>query len=165
MISTITLQTVVKVYDHDYELSPEDQQLLQKARETCHSAYAPYSNFHVGAAILLDNGIIITGSNQENLAYPSGLCAERTAIFYTGANHGDKTIKAIAVAAYQPLFSKYMPANPCGACRQAMLEYENKQQQPIRIILEGEKNKIYVIDSIDCLLPLRFKAEFMGLVE
>lgn len=165
MISTITLQMIVKVFDHDYELPQEEYDLLQKAKETCHSAYAPYSNFHVGAAILLEDGTVITGSNQENLAYPSGLCAERTAIFYTGANYPNKVIKTIAVAAYQPLFSKYMPANPCGACRQAMLEYENKQHQPIRIILEGEKNKIYVIDSVDCLLPLRFKAEFMGLVE
>jgi cytidine deaminase len=163
MISTLTLKTIVKVYDHDYELSKEHFELLKQAKEICHLAYAPYSGFHVGAAILLEDGTIVKGNNQENLAYPSGLCAERTAIFYTGANHGNKIIKAIAVAAYQPLYSQYMPANPCGACRQAMLEYENKQKEPIPIILEGENNKIYLLDSIASLLPLHFKATSLGL--
>ncbi len=163
MISTLTLKTIVKVYDHDYELSKEHYELLQKAKEICHQAYAPYSNFHVGAAILLEDGTIVKGNNQENLAYPSGLCAERTAIFYTGANYPNKIIKAIAVVAYQPLFSKYMPANPCGSCRQALLEYETKQSQPILVILEGENDKIYLIDSISDLLPLHFKAESLGI--
>ncbi len=165
MISTLTLQTIIKVYDHDYELSKEDQELLQYAKEICHQAHAPYSNFYVGAAILLEDGTIVKGNNQENLAYPSGLCAERTAIYYTGANYPNKVIKTIAVAAYQPLFSKYVPANPCGACRQAMLEYENKQTEPIRVILEGENNKIYIITSIASLLPLHFKAESLGITE
>jgi cytidine deaminase len=165
MIQTLTLHTIVRVYDSLLALPTDEQDLLLKAREACNTAYAPYSNFHVGAAILLADGTVVTGSNQENLAYPSGLCAERTAIYYTGANHKGTPILKIAVAAFQPSFAKYMPANPCGACRQALLEYENKQPTPIRVILEGEKNKVYVVDSVECLLPLRFKAEFMGLVE
>jgi cytidine deaminase len=164
MISTLTLQTIVKVYDHDYELSKEDFDLLQVAKEVCQQAYAPYSNFFVGAAILLEDGTVVKGNNQENVAYPSGLCAERTAIYYTGANYPNTIIRKIAVASYQPLFSHYVPANPCGACRQAMLEYENKQKQAIQIILEGENNKIYLLDSIASLLPLHFKAKNLGIV-
>ncbi len=164
MINTLTIRTVINVYDHANELPADEQELLVKAKAACASAYAPYSGFHVGAAILLDDGTIVTGSNQENLAYPSGLCAERTAIYYTGANYAGRIIKKIAVAAYKPAAAQFMPANPCGACRQAMVEYENKQEQQIKIILAGENDKIYVADSIEALLPLQFKAKHLGIV-
>jgi cytidine deaminase len=162
MIKTLTLSTVVRIYDGAEELPTDEQDLLARAKAACSSAYAPYSNFHVGAAILLEDGTIITGSNQENVAYPSGLCAERTAIYYTGANYAGKIIKKIAVAAYKPSLALFMPANPCGACRQAMVEYENKQNEKIKIILVGNENQIYVADSIESLLPLQFKAKSLG---
>jgi cytidine deaminase len=162
MIKTFTLSTIIRIYDGAEELPIDEQELLAKAKAACAFAYAPYSNFHVGAAILLEDGTIVTGSNQENIAYPSGLCAERTAIYYTGANYAGKIIKKIAVAAYKPSLAMFMPANPCGACRQAMVEYENKQTEKIKIILVGDDNQIYVTDSIEALLPLQFKAKNLG---
>lgn len=144
------------------ELGSEELALIEKARETCKNAYAPYSNFWVGAAILLENGEIITGTNQENAAYPSGLCAERTAIYWVGANYPNQKIKAIAVTAKKADTDNYLPVTPCGSCRQAVSEYENKQDEPIKIILEGKENRVYVIDSIGELLPLKFSEGSLG---
>ncbi len=138
------------------ELGKEELALIEKARETCKNAYAPYSNFWVGAAILLENGEVITGTNQENAAYPSGLCAERTAIYWVGANYPNQKIKAIAVTAKKADTDNYLPVTPCGSCRQAVSEYENKQNEPIKIILEGKENRVYVVESIGDLLPLKF---------
>lgn len=145
----------IDVYDSPAELSSEYANLLKAAEKITHQAYAPYSNFLVGAAILLDDGTIVTGTNQENAAYPSGLCAERTAIYYTGAQYPNHKIKAIAVAA-QRGDEVFLPAAPCGACRQAMLEYEEKQPEAIQLILQGQEGKIYVLSSIADLLPLKF---------
>ena len=145
----------IDVYDNPSELSPEYAKLLKAAEQITHQAYAPYSKFLVGAAILLDDGTIVTGSNQENAAYPSGICAERTAIYYTGAQYPNHKIKAIAVAA-QRGDEVFLPTAPCGACRQAMLEYEDKQSEDIQLILQGQEDKIYVLSSIADLLPLKF---------
>jgi cytidine deaminase len=138
------------------ELDKNDIHLLEKAKLACKNAYAPYSNFQVGAAVLLSDGNIILGSNQENAAYPSGLCAERTAIFAAGANYPNQTIVAIAVAACKQSSSELIPVSPCGACRQVLLEYEVKQQTPMRFIMLGENNKIYISPSISNLLPAQF---------
>jgi cytidine deaminase len=141
------------------ELDNTDIQLLEKAKQACNNAYAPYSNFRVGAAIILDNGNIILGSNQENAAYPSGMCAERTAIFAAGANNPGVAINTIAVTACKQNTNIHTPVSPCGACRQAILEYEVKQQSPIRIILMGKDDKIYISPSISNLLPIQFSAQ------
>ncbi len=145
------------IYEYTWaELDKIDINLLTQARQACTTAYAPYSNFHVGAALLLDNGNIILGSNQENAAYPSGLCAERTAIFAAGANFPNQIIRSIAIAACKHNDSCYQTISPCGACRQAMLEYENKQKEPIRFLMQGEGEKIYISPSIGNLLPIQF---------
>jgi cytidine deaminase len=141
------------------ELDNTDIHLLEKAKQACNNAYAPYSNFCVGAAIMLANGNIILGSNQENAAYPSGMCAERTAIFAAGANNPGVTINTIVVTACKQNTNIYIPVSPCGACRQAILEYEVKQQSPIRIILMGEDDSIYISPSISNLLPIQFSAQ------
>jgi cytidine deaminase len=141
------------------ELDNTDIQLLEKAKQACNNAYAPYSNFRVGAAIILDNGNIILGSNQENAAYPSGMCAERTAIFAAGANNPGVAINTIAVISCKQNTNIHTPVSPCGACRQAILEYEVKQQSPIRIILMGKDDKIYISPSISNLLPIQFSAQ------
>ncbi len=146
-------------YDSDQELNSEEQELLKKAREASKFAYAPYSNFYVGAALLLENGVIVTGNNQENVAYPSGLCAERVAIYAAGAQYPNIAIKTIAITCNSKSFKVDQPLSPCGACRQAMSEYEVRHNQNIRTILAGETGKIQVMDSIADLLPFMFKAE------
>ncbi len=134
---------------------------MEAARHVSKTAYAPYSHFNVGAAILLKNGEIITGSNQENVAYPSGLCAERVAIFYTGAQYPNEMIAAIAVTAYSLDFEFLDVASPCGSCRQAMLEYEVKQDKAIPFYMDSAGGEIYALDSIADLLPFNFKASFL----
>jgi cytidine deaminase len=153
------LKIVFTEYDSDSELSSLEQDLLQKARDASDSAYAPYSNFFVGAALLLDNGVIVSGNNQENVAYPSGLCAERVAIYAAGAQYPNVAIKVIAVTCKSKQFHVDEPLSPCGACRQAMSEYEMRHHKNIRIILAGETGKIRVMESIADLLPFMFKAE------
>ncbi|MEI6489754.1 MAG: cytidine deaminase [Bacteroidota bacterium] len=145
--------------EHENELSAEEQNLLQKARLACDMAYAPYSQFSVGAALLLDNGVVVTGNNQENVAFPSGLCAERVAIFSAGANYPDAAIKTIAITCKSKQFLVDKPLSPCGACRQSMSEYEIRHHKNIRILLQGEQGKIRIINSIADLLPFMFKAE------
>jgi len=145
--------------EHENELSAEEQNLLQKARIACDMAYAPYSQFSVGAALLLDNGVVVTGNNQENVAFPSGLCAERVAIFSAGANYPDAAIKTIAITCKSKQFLVDQPLSPCGACRQSMSEYEIRHHKNIRILLQGEQGKIRIINSIADLLPFMFKAE------
>jgi cytidine deaminase len=149
----------LKIFLYEYniqELDKTDIHLLEKARQACNNAYAPYSNFYVGAAVLLTDGSIILGSNQENAAYPSGLCAERTAVFAASSNHPGQSIEAIAVAAYKQGSSVFVPVSPCGACRQVLLEYEAKQQTSVRFIMLGENNKVYISPSISNLLPAQF---------
>ena len=146
-------------YDNVQELSAQDQDLLQKARNAGDMAYAPYSDFHVGAALLLENGVMVTGNNQENVAYPSSLCAERVAIYYAGAQYPNVAIKTIAIVCKSKSFHVGSPLSPCGSCRQAMSEYEILHKSNIRVILMGETGKILVVDSIADLLPFMFKAE------
>ena len=146
-------------YNSENELSAKEQELLIRARSIADSAYAPYSQFYVGAALLLKNGEIITGNNQENVAYPSGLCAERVAIYAAGAHFPEVAIEAIAVTCKSKTFHVNEPLSPCGACRQAIAEYEMRYKSNIKIILAGETGKIRVVKSISDLLPFMFKAE------
>jgi len=146
-------------YESEKELTQEDVDLLQKAREITDAAYAPYSQFYVGAALRLKNGKIITGNNQENVAYPSGLCAERVAIYAAGAHYPEVAIEAMAITCKSKTFHVNEPLSPCGACRQAIAEYEMRYKTNIKIILAGETGKIRVVNSISDLLPFMFKAE------
>ena len=145
-------------YDGPEELDPEQQKLIRAAKEAAGGAYAPYSGYHVGAAVLLENGEILSGSNQENAAYPSGLCAERVAIFYAGARHPEVAVKAIAIAAKREGSFQEEPAAPCGGCRQVLYEKETQGKTPMEIILYGSK-KIQVLKQVTDLLPLPFKME------
>ena len=143
------------------ELSETDLQLVKKAQEATLRSYAPYSHFHVGACVLLEDGTIVTGTNQENAAYPSGLCAERTALFYAGSSHPDTPVVALAIAAYTDGAFTPKPIAPCGACRQVMLEVENRHQRPIRTLLYGTEG-VYIIEGgTRELLPLTFDASFL----
>lgn len=137
------------------ELEAKDKELAQAAVEATELAYAPYSKFNVGAAVLFEDGIIIKGSNQENAAYPSGLCAERTALFYASASRPDKAMTAIAIAAAQNGALCETPATPCGACRQVMAQYQLKSGLPMMVLLVGA-HKIWKFEKVDDLLPLIF---------
>ena len=134
------------------------KKLLAAAQTAQRHAYAPYSNFKVGAAIWLDNGKIVTGNNQENAAYPSGLCAERVAVFAASSQYPDAVVKAIAITAHSEDFIISAPISPCGACRQVLAEYEYKSGTDIKLILTGETGKVWVIKSIRSLLPFTFDA-------
>ena len=142
------------------ELPEADRQLVEKAQEATNRSYAPYSRFHVGAALRLDDGTIVTGSNQENAAFPSGLCAERTALFYAGAQYPDRSVTALAIAAADADGLTAIPTPPCGACRQVMLETETRGGQPMRILLYGTQGT-YVIEGVGQLLPLIFDGSFL----
>ncbi len=142
-------------YDSIEQMNPEDRELAQAAINATKHSYAPYSKFNVGAAVMLEDGEIITGSNQENAAYPSGLCAERTAIFYASANRPDKAMTKIAVAAGQEGKLCDSPATPCGACRQVMAQYQTKGGRNMEIILVGGK-KIWKFEKVDDILPFIF---------
>ena len=153
------LKTVFIEYDTVEELSSEDKKLIIMAKKAAETAYAPYSDFYVGAALLLENGVYVKGNNQENVAYPSGLCAERVAVFAASSQYPGVAIKTIAISAKSKKFKVNSPVTPCGACRQVLAEYEHLQKQPIRIILSGEEGKILIIDKVEGLLPLSFKAD------
>ena len=142
-------------YDSIEQMNPEDRELAQAAINATKHSYAPYSKFNVGAAVMLEDGEIITGSNQENAAYPSGLCAERTAMFYASANRPDKAMTKIAVAAGQDGKLSDSPATPCGACRQVMAQYQTKGGRNMEIILVGGK-KIWKFEKVDDILPFIF---------
>ncbi|MCL2416987.1 MAG: cytidine deaminase [Bacteroidales bacterium] len=142
-------------FDRLEDLLPEDRKLLEAATQAAKDAYAPYSKFHVGAAVLTENGDIVVGNNQENLAYPSGLCAERVAGFSASALHPNQKIMAIAITAFTDEFLTDKPTPPCGACRQSLIEYEIRDNQPIRCILRGSTGQIYVFHSMADLLPLQ----------
>ena len=137
------------------ELDGQDRQLADAAIEAQKSSYAPYSHFNVGAAVLLDNGQIIKGSNQENAAYPSGLCAERTALFAAGAQYPQNAIISIALVGGPEGTICDAPATPCGSCRQVMAEYQVKGGRPMSVIMVGKK-KIYRFNQVDDVLPLIF---------
>ncbi len=141
----------------EQELTPAEKSLLDAARKATYRSYSPYSGFSVGAAVLLDDGTIVEGSNQENSSYPQGICAERTAIFYAGSRYPDKKILALCIAARGTDGSfTTLPVTPCGGCRQALLESEYRQKSPIKVLLYGI-DEIYIISSAQQLLPLAFQ--------
>jgi len=150
-----TIEIKVAEYQDFHELPLQDQKLLSSAREAGKKAYAAYSGFKVGAAILLENGIIITGNNQENAAFPSGLCAERVALFYAGANYPGIAIKAVAVSNSDNEGAVSEMIKPCGACLQVLSEYEDLAGSPIRITLDG-RNTVNILEGVENLLPFRF---------
>lgn len=150
----LTIKVHLKVFQFE-ELSKKDQELIEAAKNTTYKSYAPYSHFFVGAAARLANGVIVTGSNQENAAYPSGICAERTVLFYTNSQYPDQAIETLAVAARTSQGFIPSPIPPCGACRQVMLESEKRGDGSMRILLYGE-SEIYEIRSVGDLLPLSF---------
>ena len=145
----------------EHELTTDEKQLLEAAKHATYNSYSPYSHFSVGAALRLDNGEIIIGSNQENCAYPSGLCAERTAVFAANATHPDNAVVSICIAARDTHgeFTQ-MPITPCGACRQVLLETEQRFNKKISIMLYGTKGT-YIIDSAKDLLPVSFDASYL----
>ncbi len=161
-MNPIHLSLQIMEVEDSNELSTDEQNLVEISRKMTEDAYAPYSGFFVGAAVLLENGVIVKGSNQENAAYPSGMCAERVAVFAASANYPNVKMKAIAVSAKTKAHAIEHPVSPCGACRQALLEYEVKQKEPIRMLLSGTSGKIYAIDKVQDLLPLSFTAEDLG---
>ena len=141
------------------DLTPAEQTIWQAARDATKHSYAPYSGFHVGAALLLADGSVFTGTNQENAAYPSGLCAERTALFgLAAARPGHSPIVGMAVAA-RPSDGDFGPALPCGACRQVMLEYETRQGQAITLLLPGRDGTMLRFSSLSALMPFNFSAD------
>lgn len=149
------ISTKIEVYSYN-ELNDTDKNLVERAKKATETSYAPYSKFNVGAAVLLENGEIISGSNQENAAFPSGTCAERTTIFYAGARFPGVRFCKLAIAAFTEGEFIEEPISPCGACRQAILEYEKLGGQPIEILLAG-RNKVYKLQGIRSLLPLSFE--------
>lgn len=157
----IEIKSVIQVYDQLEELPEDIQQLMQQSFAIRDKAYAPYSDFLVGAALLLENNEIVLGNNQENACYPSGLCAERTAIYYAGANFPDVAISKMALSAKSKKHLVVTPVPPCGACRQAIAEYERKQNKPIEIYFMGETGKVVKSYSLSNLLPLIFDNTYL----
>lgn len=151
----LEFKTTIQQYDSLEELNPEDRILVEKALEAAAQAYAPYSGFMVGAALRLDNHEIITGNNQENAAYPSGLCAERVAMFFANSQFPDSPVKAMAVTAIQHGIQIDSAVFPCGSCRQVILEEEIRFGEKVRLIMAG-RDSIMVVDSIRELLPMYF---------
>ena len=149
------IKIAYKEYDGLDQLELQDKELAEAAIEAMSGSYAPYSQFNVGAAIRLDDGEIIKGANQENAAYPSGLCAERTALFYAGASRPEKAVTGIAIAASQHGELCASPATPCGSCRQVMAQSQLRGGIPMKVILVGA-NKISQFEKVDDLLPLKF---------
>jgi cytidine deaminase len=155
----INLTTKISVYLLE-ECTETEKKLIEAAKQATKNAYARYSNFKVGAALLLENGKTITGNNQENAAYPSGTCAERTAVFFANANYPDQRVVAIAVAAYHNGKFTDDVITPCGACRQVLLEVETRYESPMKILMYSDE-RIYVVNSIKSLLPLSFGDEML----
>ena len=156
MSKELVINIKMEVLASENELSERERMAWNKAREATENAYAPYSNFLVGAALLLEDGTIHIGNNQENAAYPSGMCAERTALFAKSALLPFAPIELIAVAARKAFTYKYLQASPCGSCRQVMTEYEERQGTPIKILLQGNGSEIYRLQTVKDLLPLVF---------
>lgn len=159
MVKEINLSTKIAVYPLE-ECTETEKKLIEAAKKATEKAYAPYSGFSVGAALLLENGEIVSGNNQENAAYPSGLCAERTTVFYANANFPEEKVIAIAIAAnHKGSFTEDV-ITPCGACRQVLLETENRFHTPMKVLMYSEKG-VYVMESIKDLLPLSFGDEML----
>jgi cytidine deaminase len=151
----LTLKSTIYAVEFS-ELTDQERELIEQAKASTYNSYAPYSHFHVGAAVLLKNGKIVPGCNQENAAFPSGLCAERSALFAAGAQYPDQPVMMLAIAA-RDAKGEFLedPVCPCGPCRQVLIETETRFKQPVRILLYGTK-QIYVMDGIKELMPLSF---------
>ena len=156
-----TISFELSVFESLEELNEQDHNLMLMAIDARKDAYAPYSNFMVGAAVLLENDEVVIGSNQENASYPSGLCAERVAVFQAGAKYPGVAIKSIAITAMSKTHLVEKPAAPCGNCRQAISEYEYKQKSPIELLLMGEKGEIIKCQSLADILPLGFNNSYL----
>ena len=156
----LNLHIGIRIYTYE-ELDAADRELIDAAREATHRSYAPYSHFSVGAAARLADNTVVCGSNQENAAYPSGLCAERTTLFYANSRYPDQAVTTLAIAARNEQ-GEFLddPIPSCGACRQVMLETEVRYRQPMRILLYGRKG-IYEVKKVGDLLPLSFDASAM----
>lgn len=152
----------ITIYSTIEELNDNDKMIMTAAVQARKKAYAPYSDFFVGAAVLLENGEIIEGNNQENASYPSGLCAERVAVFYAGSKYPGMKIKAIAISAASLNHLVSEPAAPCGNCRQSISEYEFRQKEPIKILLMGEIGSVIECKSLGDLLPLGFNSSYLN---
>lgn len=157
----ISITTQFKAFDTIAELPVDIQDLMTQAVAVRKNAYAPYSQFRVGVAILLDNNKVVLGSNQENAAYPSGLCAERVAIFHAGAIYPEAKILKMAITAASDTNPTTTPIPPCGSCRQSIAEYEIRQETPIEIYFMGEIGIIYKSESLKNLLPFMFDKKFL----
>ncbi len=153
--------TNISAYASQKELPNTERVLFESALKASAYAYAPYSGFRVGAAVLLEDGTIVTGNNQENAAYPSGLCAERVALFSASSNYPGMAVKAIAITAQGRNNLSKNPLTPCGACRQVMVEYEMLSKGSVKIIMDGNNGEVLVTDSVKSLLPLAFDANIM----
>jgi len=157
----VKIESILQVYNDLEELPSDVRSLMVSAIKAREKAYAPYSNFKVGASVLLDNNEVVSGSNQENASYPSGLCAERTAIYYAGAKYPKAKILKIALTASSLNRVTDKPIPPCGACRQAIAEYELKQDHPIEIYFMGAKGKVAKSNSLSNLLPFIFEGSLL----
>tara|TARA_R110000751_G_scaffold188126_3_gene294203 strand:- start:1079 stop:1564 length:486 start_codon:yes stop_codon:yes gene_type:complete len=160
-LKKLKLETTLDVFDSVSELPQDIQELMNKAQQAREKAYAPYSSFKVGAALQLANGEVVLGNNQENAAFPSGLCAERVAIFYAGATYPGVAVTSIALTVRSLEHTVTTPTPPCGACRQSIAEYEVNQKSPINIYFMGETGTVVKADSIEVLLPFVFDNTFL----
>jgi len=157
----LNIETTAIIFDNLTELSAQERSLMSEAVAAREKAYAPYSNFKVGCALLLDNGKIIQGNNQESAAYPSGMCAERVAIWKAGSEYPNMKVKKIAITAASSTTKVNKPVGPCGACRQTLSEYEINQQENIEVIFMGEVGKIVKTPSLISLLPFSFDSSYL----
>ena len=157
----IEVSTSATIYTDITELTAEDNMLMHKAIEAREKAYAPYSKFSVGAALLLDNGEIVLGNNQESAAYPSGMCAERVAIWKAGSTYPNMKILKLAITASSTITNVDKPIGPCGACRQTLSDYEINQKQPFKVIFMGEVGEVVITESLLSLLPFSFDNTYL----
>lgn len=147
----------IETFKHIEDLDTESKYLVHKAKEAAHHAYAPYSKFHVGAAIILDDGTVVTGSNQENSSYPLCMCAERVVLYTFASQYPTRKVMKMAVVAHRKNHKELTPATSCGACRQVMSEFEERQEQPIEVILYSAQDEWLKCNSAQALLPYAFK--------
>jgi len=160
-VKKIKLNAQFIIFDSQDELSEVDNNLMKSAQKAISNAYAPYSHFQVGAAVLLENGNIVIGNNQENAAYPSGMCAERVAIWSAASRFPNLKVKKIAISVRSNIKEVTKPVAPCGACRQTLLEYETKQKEPIEIFFMGETGHVIKTNSLADLLPFAFDESYL----
>jgi len=157
----LKISTKIEIYNKEEELRKSDRQLLKKAKENLFKSYAPYSRFMVSAALLLEDGTIITGANLENASFSLALCAERTTLATAASDHPGKKALAMAITVKSGKMKVEAPVAPCGACRQVLVESEKRLDHPIRLILQGESGDIYIIPTVKNLLPLSFNGEYL----